>query len=148
MKNLIKQVFQNIVLPIILYSCASQAIPTGGKKDIYPPQIVNTSPLDKSLNFRGKTIELQFNEMIAVENLKQELLITPQVKGNYKYEIKKNRLTLNFDQDFNPNTTYTLNFRKSLKDVTEKNIAENTKLVQECINEKWIKWAIPSEYNN
>ena len=129
MKQTIKNLLQYFVIIIILYSCSSQAVPTGGKKDTIPPQIVGTSPINKTLNFRGKNIELQFDEMIAIENLKQELLITPQVKGNYKYETKKNRLILNFEENFNPNTTYTLNFRKAIKDVTEKNIAENTKLV-------------------
>jgi hypothetical protein len=70
-----------------------------------------------------------FNEMITVDAIKQELLITPRIEGNYEFEVKKNRLSLKFDQNFNPNTTYTLNFRKAIKDITEKNIAENEKIV-------------------
>ncbi|QHT67906.1 Ig-like domain-containing protein [Rhodocytophaga rosea] len=119
----------NILSIFYLYGCASQAVPTGGKKDIEPPNIEASIPKDKSTNFPGKQIEIVFNELVSIENIKQELLITPRPEGNYEYELKKNRLSLTFEKPFQKNTTYTFNFRKSIKDVTEKNIAENAKIV-------------------
>lgn len=114
---------------LLFKGCASMAPPTGGEKDEEPPIVTATVPAQKSTNYNGKIVEMIFDEMITVEGIKQELLITPRIEGNYEYEVKKNRLSLKFDQNFQPNTTYTLNFRNAIKDVTEKNIAENEKIV-------------------
>jgi hypothetical protein len=113
----------------LLHGCASVSAPTGGKKDVVPPQTVRTNPKNQSLNFRGQTIEMVFDEFIQVDNLKQELLITPDIDGTYESKPIKNGLRLVFDKPFRPNTTYTLNFRNAIKDVTEKNIADKVKLV-------------------
>jgi hypothetical protein len=129
MKSLIKQIAILVSITILLYRCASVSPPTGGTKDEVAPSIISTIPAQKSTNYNGKVVEMIFNEMISVENIKQELLITPRIEGNYEFEVKKNRLSLTFKENFQPNTTYTLNFRKSIKDITEKNIAENEKVV-------------------
>ncbi len=113
----------------LLHSCANVSAPTGGKKDEIPPQIIRTTPQDQSLNFRGQTVEMVFDEFIQIDNLKQELLITPDIDGTYESKPIKNGLRLVFDKPFRPNTTYTLNFRNSIKDVTEKNVADQVKLV-------------------
>lgn len=109
--------------------CASQSSPTGGRKDRKPPTLVKTTPQNKSLNFNSQLIELEFNEYLRVENLKQELLITPNIDGNYQFKLTKAGVKLEFDKPFRANTTYTLNFRNTFKDITEKNIAKNIKLV-------------------
>ncbi len=118
-----------ILVALLLKACANVSSPTGGKKDETPPELVRTQPQEKSRNFKGQTLELVFNEFIQIDNLKQELLITPDIQGNYEFKPIKNGLRLVFDKPFLPNTTYTFNFRNAIKDVTEKNIAENTKLV-------------------
>lgn len=129
MKTLLKSIVILITSLTLLNRCASISPPTGGEKDEDPPMIVTTIPAQKSINFNGKIVEMVFDEMITLDNIKQELLITPRIEGNYEYEVKKNRLNLKFENNFQPNTTYTLNFRKAIRDATEKNIAENEKLV-------------------
>jgi 5-hydroxyisourate hydrolase-like protein (transthyretin family) len=118
-----------VVVALLLKACASVSSPSGGKKDETPPQLVRTIPEEKSRSFKGKTLELVFDEFIQIENLKQELLITPDIQGNYEFKPIKNGFRLVFDKPFLDSTTYTFNFRNAIKDVTEKNIAENTKLV-------------------
>lgn len=118
-----------VVVALLLKACANVSSPTGGKKDVTPPQLVRTIPAEKSRNFKGQTLELVFDEFIQVDNLKQELLITPDIQGNYEFKPIKNGLRLIFDKPFLDSTTYTFNFRNAIKDVTEKNVAENTKLV-------------------
>lgn len=114
---------------LFIAGCASVSSPTGGKKDTKPPKLLNVYPRNKSTNFNGQTIELEFNEYLKIENLKQELLITPAPAGEYQTKLTKAGVKLNFDKPFAPNTTYTLNFRNAFRDVTEKNIAKNIKLV-------------------
>jgi uncharacterized protein (DUF2141 family) len=113
---------------ILFQNCAQMATPPGGKKDTLAPKVISSIPLNKSKNFKGKKIELQFNEYIALKNINQELLITPNV-GFYETRVKPNGISIILDSVLKENTTYTFNFRNAIEDVTERNIGKNIKLV-------------------
>ncbi len=113
---------------VFLQSCAQMASPPGGKKDTLAPVVINSIPLNKSKNFKGKKIELTFNEYVTVKGLNQELLITPSI-GNYETRIRPTGLTLVLDSALKDNTTYTFNFRNAVEDVAERNKGRNIKLV-------------------
>jgi uncharacterized protein (DUF2141 family) len=104
------------------------ASPTGGKKDTLAPVVINSIPLNQSKNYKGKKIELNFNEYVAVKNLNQELLITPSI-GNYETRIRPMGLTLVLDSTLKDSTTYTFNFRNAIEDIAEQNKGKNIKLV-------------------
>jgi uncharacterized protein (DUF2141 family) len=108
--------------------CAQTASPPGGKKDTLAPKILTSTPLNKSKNYSGKKVELDFNEYIGVRNLNQELLITPNV-GTYETRIRPMGITLIMDSTLKQNTTYTFNFRNAIEDMSERNIGKNIKLV-------------------
>ena len=129
MKNVLAFLFVGLLTAnLLLQSCAQMASPPGGKKDTLAPKILSSSPLHKSKNFKGKKIELVFNEYINVRNLNQELLITPNV-GTYQTKLKPTGLTLQLDSALKENTTYTFNFRNAIEDMSERNIGKNIKLV-------------------
>ena len=113
---------------VFLQSCAQMASPPGGKKDTLAPVVITSIPLNKSKNFKGKKIELNFNEYITVKSLNQELLITPSI-SNYETRIRPTGLTLVLDSALKDNTTYTFNFRNAIEDVAERNKGKNIKLV-------------------
>jgi uncharacterized protein (DUF2141 family) len=113
-----------IFLPI-LYSCANIQPPTGGPQDNTPPKLESSAPADRTLNFKGKEIILKFNENITANNMQEQLQITPAVESPYKVKIHKKEVSVLFEKDFEPNTTYTLNFRNAIQDITEKNKANN-----------------------
>lgn len=125
-------VFTSLVASItfifFLAACASQSMPTGGLKDITPPTLISTYPNDQSTNFNGNTIILEFDEDITTVKLQEELQISPFIDGTYKSTVKRNRLTLEFDKPFAPNTTYTFSFGKGVVDFNEKNVPKNIKL--------------------
>jgi hypothetical protein len=108
--------------------CAQTASPPGGKKDTLAPKIISSVPLNKSKNYTGKKVELNFNEYINVRTLNQELLITPNV-GTYETRIRPTGLTLLMDSTLKQNTTYAFNFRNAIEDMSERNIGKNIKLV-------------------
>jgi uncharacterized protein (DUF2141 family) len=110
-------------------SCANPIPPTGGPRDLDPPVLLATSPDNKSLNYNEPEISLEFNEYIKEENLLTQLMITPNLKGNYNYRVNRNRIVLTFDEPFDSATTYTLNFREGIKDITEGNVPPNLKFV-------------------
>jgi uncharacterized protein (DUF2141 family) len=129
MKNVLAFLFVGLLAAnLLLQSCAQMASPPGGKKDTLAPKILNSSPLHKSKNFKGKKIELVFNEYVNVRNLNQELLITPNV-GTYQTKLKPTGLALQLDSALKENTTYTFNFRNAIEDMSERNIGKNIKLV-------------------
>lgn len=113
---------------VFLQGCAQMASPPGGKKDTLAPVVITSIPLNKSKNFKGKKIELNFNEYITVKSLNQELLITPSI-SNYETRIRPTGLMLVLDSALKDNTTYTFNFRNAIEDVAERNKGKNIKLV-------------------
>ncbi len=116
-------------LVLTMIGCANPIPPTGGPRDLDPPVLLSTNPADKSLNFNELNISLEFDEYIKEENLLTQLLITPSIQGTYKTQLSRNSIRLSFDEPFDSATTYTLNFREGIKDITEGNVPPNLKLV-------------------
>jgi uncharacterized protein (DUF2141 family) len=117
-----------LVYPLFLLACARQTTPTGGPKDSIPPQLVSSHPVQGSTNFKEKTIELTFNEDVALNNPKEQLIITPALSKDPVIKTKKEKVTLIFDEELKDSTTYSINFRESIQDITEKNPADMLKL--------------------
>lgn len=121
--------FLAFIFTEMLLSCAQIVAPTGGKKDTLAPKLVRSFPVNQSKNFRGKMVELQFDEYTNVDNIQQQLLITPNIEGSYSHKIMPKGVRVTFDQPFRENTTYSLNFREAIKDITERNPAKNVRIV-------------------
>ncbi len=116
-------------LPFLFFACANPRPITGGAKDTIPPKIIKQIPLNKTTNFNSRTIILEFDERIKTNNLPQELLITPSIKGTFKVREFKKAVVLEFQEPFESNTTYTLNFRKGIQDLNEGNVPPNFQMV-------------------
>lgn len=121
-------------IPIILslltiFGCAQFVPPTGGPIDKTAPKLLSSDPVSKTKNFKGRTISLEFNEYVDITALKQELLIVPDPNSLYTIKQKDKNIILVFDKNFADSTTYTLNFRNAIKDLSERNPAKNLKLV-------------------
>lgn len=135
LKNIVLFTFlSGLFIVLILQSCAQMANPPGGKKDTLAPKISESIPLNKSKNFKGKKIELTFNEYVGIRNLNQELLITPSV-GTYQTKIRPQGLSILLDSNLKENTTYTFNFRNAIEDASERNVGKNIKLVFSTSND-------------
>ena len=118
-----------VVCGTTLFNCAQFVPPTGGKKDEVPPKLLLSNPKMEQKNFKDKTIYLQFDELIDVTSLRQELLIIPEPESSFDIKSKSNTVILKFDKPFRDSTTYTFNFRKGVKDLNERNEAKNLKVV-------------------
>lgn len=127
--KVIHKVIHTIFILAFLSACASVGSPTGGPKDAKPPVLVNLTPKDQSLNYKGKTVVLEFDEYVELKNIKQGLLITPTLdkENDYEYKLQKDKLVLTFKKDFDANTTYVFDFGEVVADITEKNKAEGLK---------------------
>lgn len=118
-----------LALPILLQNCAQVAQPPGGKKDSLAPKLVSSLPTPRQLNYTGKSVELEFDEYVNSENLQAKITITPQDSNTYVVKSLPKGVRLNFNKPFLPNTTYTIDFADGIKDITERNVAKDTKVV-------------------
>ena len=107
-----------LLLSLVACSCARQSTPTGGPKDTIPPILVSSKPYHEQVNFNGKNLELLFNELVVVNNPKEQMIITPSMGKDFTVEARKDRVLLSFENDFQDSTTYTFNFREAVQDIT------------------------------
>ncbi len=106
--------------------CANIIPPGGGPKDTLPPVLVNAVPKDSALHFTSKKIVLTFDEYVQLDNnMNDNLIVSPYPAVNPIVESKLKTVTIILKDSLQPNTTYSINFGKGLKDVNEGNIAKN-----------------------
>jgi uncharacterized protein (DUF2141 family) len=128
-------VIQAIIFYFILVACASQTTPTGGPQDKIPPVLISSNPKNGQKNFKGKTLELNFDEDVKLKDPKEEILITPSPGKNIKFTSKKNKIIIEPEDDWKDSTTYSITFREGIQDLTEGNPAENLRLAFSTGNE-------------
>ncbi len=117
------------IVCLFLFSCALQMPPEGGPKDILPPKILSTDPENKSLNFSGKSIRIEFDEIISVNELSSQLVISPLLSKTPEIKGRKNTLYIEISDTLRENTTYTLNFGSGIADNNEGNKLEDYQFV-------------------
>ena len=125
---MLKLIF-SVCFVLIIFSCAKITPLDGGDKDTLSPVLIYSNPKNHSINFKEKTFSFEFNEIIDASELSRKLIISPYLNTSPELKFKKNTLLLTFDSSFKENTTYILNFADGVKDITEGNLAKNTKLV-------------------
>ena len=114
-----------LIVLLLATNCAKQTSPTGGPRDTIPPKLLQTNPPNGTIHFKEKSIELTFDEYIAVNNPREQLLVTPSIGNKIEMEVRKKSVLINFNAELQDTTTYTISFRESVQDITEKNPAQN-----------------------
>lgn len=109
-----------IVIISLLASCAQQGNPSGGPPDKTPPVIVDTIPLQKTLNFEGKEVVLKFDEYVKVPTYGQDLFISPLLPEPPKVSMSGKKIKVAFQEKLLENTTYVLSFTE-IKDLNASN---------------------------
>ncbi|MEP6845763.1 MAG: Ig-like domain-containing protein [Panacibacter sp.] len=106
--------------------CANIIPPTGGPRDSLPPVLMNALPKDSTVNFKGNKITLTFDEYIQLDNnLNDMLVVSPNPERIPAIEGKLRTVTIKLKDSLRPNTTYSFNFGKALKDINENNVLRN-----------------------
>lgn len=113
-----------LITAFVVQQCAKQTAPTGGPKDETAPKLVRSNPSHKEVNFKSKEIQLTFDELIQLNNPKEQILITPFIGKKHEVTAKKNKVIIKLNSELHDTTTYTINFRESVQDLTEKNPAK------------------------
>jgi hypothetical protein len=118
-----------LALALVSFGCAQMSPLTGGYKDTIPPVIIQSFPLNNSINSNTRDFYFAFDEPVDASKLRENLIISPYYTGNQEVKYKKNEVYVSFDSLFSENTTYIISFAGGIKDVTEGNDLSNSKIV-------------------
>lgn len=111
-------------------SCANQGIgPQGGPKDSIPPVIVSSSPSLFEKNFKGNQIEITFDEYIVIDKLNEKIVFSPPLSKKPTIKTQGKSVIIKAEEDFQPNRTYSIDFKDGIKDFTEGNVYKDLRLV-------------------
>jgi hypothetical protein len=112
---------------ISLISCANQQPPGGGEEDKIPPKVTIISPKPNSVNFKGNSIEFEFNEYIDRRSFQDAFRTSPQVKGDIDFDWGARDVKVSFPKDLDKidaNKTFVVNISTGLKDIRGNSISE------------------------
>lgn len=112
------------LMVLALWQCAKRGTPTGGPKDIWPPKLVRSEPPNFSLEFKADKIRLYFDELIKLEDVQNQLVVSPPFKHPPEISPQgypSKYIEILIKDTLRENTTYTINFGQSIVDNNEGN---------------------------
>jgi hypothetical protein len=110
---------------VVLSGCANIIPPQGGFRDSLPPVLMKANPKDSAVNFTGSKITFTFDEFVELQNVQQNLIITPIPQNNPLVESKLNTVIVKLKDSLESNTTYNINFGDAIQDINERNVLKN-----------------------
>ncbi|MBC8600874.1 Ig-like domain-containing protein [Parabacteroides acidifaciens] len=114
-----------MLLLVVIYSCANIGSPNGGPYDEDPPKFVSSTPVPNQVNYKGKKIEILFDELIQIDKPSENVIITPPQMELPIIRSAGKKAVIELKDTLKENTTYTIDFTNSIADNNEKNIFEN-----------------------
>ena len=114
---------------LLFFGCASIQTPQGGPKDTTPPKVLSMTPKNQTRNFNAKKIVIEFDEYFNLKDEFKEFSISPDQEKSPELKKRGKKLEINLLDSLEKNTTYTLNFGKSVADVNEGNVVKNLSYV-------------------
>lgn len=105
--------------------------PEGGPKDKTPPVVLKEFPNNQTRFFKAKKIRIHFNEYVKVVEPQNNLVISPPMKypPTVLPSYPSKYLEIKIEDTLKPNTTYLIDFGKSITDFNEGNILRSYKYV-------------------
>lgn len=114
-----------LFLLALLYSCANIGTPNGGPYDETPPKFVSSTPAPNQTNFKGRNIEILFDELVQLDKPSENVIITPPQMEMPIVRATGKKVVVELMDTLKENTTYTIDFTNSISDNNEKNVFEN-----------------------
>ncbi len=121
-----------LILLFCTIQCAKKGTIEGGPKDENPPKFVRANPENYTTNFDADEIRIYFDEYIKLDKPTQQIIISPPMDpkpnimplGTARKDIK-----IEIFDTLAENTTYLINFGKSIVDNNESNSLDFFKYV-------------------
>ena len=112
------------LLVLGLAACANIGSPEGGPRDYTPPMMMRSNPIPGAVNFKGKKIELNFDEIVTIKDQTTRVVVSPAPKNQPIIRAQGKKITVEFQDDLEPNTTYVVDFTDAIEDNNEGNVLE------------------------
>ncbi|MUP44807.1 hypothetical protein E0K83_03490 [Gramella sp. BOM4] len=107
-----------------LVQCAKRGMPEGGPIDEEPPKFIKANPENYTTNFDKKEIRIFFDEYIKLDKPQQQIIISPPMdpKPNIMpLGLARKDIKIEIQDTLEENTTYAINFGRSIVDNNEAN---------------------------
>jgi uncharacterized protein (DUF2141 family) len=108
-------------LCVLSTGCAQIGMPIGGPRDSTAPVLLNATPPNNMIHFKGKQIVLTFDEYVHLQDLQKNLLVAPEPKMIPNINSKLKTVIIKIRDTLQPNTTYSLQFGDAIQDINENN---------------------------
>ncbi len=117
---------QTFIFLFFLTSCAKVMAPTGGKKDEFPPKLLNVNFNEKKME-KKIILTFQFDEYIQLNNFQENIYLSPppSSKNSIESQLKGKTILITINDTLNKNTTYNLSLNNCIKDLNEGNILDS-----------------------
>ena len=122
-KNIISAILliiSSLAIILLFQSCANQLPPGGGEEDKTPPKLTFQSPDSSSLNFRGNSIVMEFDEYVDRRSFQEAFHISPPAEGEINYDWSGKEVEITFAKPLwktEPNKTFVITVNSNLKDI-------------------------------
>jgi hypothetical protein len=121
---MINNIFRILKIFLLLYSfalvfnsCANQQPPSGGEDDKTPPKIIQISPANNTVNFRGNSIKFYFDEYVNRRSFEEAFKISPLPGSRPEFDWGSKDVEVIFDKGFERNKTYSIVITKDFRDI-------------------------------
>ncbi|MCH2043051.1 MAG: Ig-like domain-containing protein [Saprospiraceae bacterium] len=116
---------------LVLGACVNPRMPSGGDRDQTGPRLdsMRYSTPNLSTNFTEKEVILTFDEWVKLNNANNEIIISPPLENKPKIKVKYKSVVVKFEEELKENTTYVINYGKSIQDITENNSIKDMSFV-------------------
>ena len=125
MKNIFKINSAVALFILLITGCAQPGVPSGGPVDKSPPEVLKSIPINESVNFTGSSVQVTFDEYVQLNDINNQLIISPPLTQKPEISLKKKTLKIEFTEALLENTTYSVNFGEGVKDYNAGNILRN-----------------------
>lgn len=124
--KLLLPLFCSLLLGVLIAACANRGVgPQGGPKDETPPKVVKESPLNGTVNYHEKKVEIQFDEYLQLNDVANQVIISPPQQRPPEVRAVGKKVTVTFDEDLRDSTTYTIHFGSAICDNNERNALQD-----------------------
>ena len=121
MKDRLTYLLMAIAAALLLVACASIGTPEGGPRDYTPPQVVKSTPRPGTTNFRGNKVEITFDEYVNLKDQQKKVIVSPAPKTQPLIRTVGKKVSIEFRDELEENTTYVIDFSNAIEDNNEGN---------------------------
>lgn len=110
-----------VLAALTAISCAKQGYPSGGPRDMTPPQVLSMTPASGMTYFNARSFSIGFDEFVVLNDADNNIIVSPPIHPKPQYSIKGKNLVVQLPDTLMSNVTYLFQMHGAVADFTEGN---------------------------